>query len=253
MAVVAEESSFAAGESHRFYTIMAALCVAVAFAGFAPTYWLPMWQRTLNVPPLFHIHGAIFFAWTVLFLTQATLVASGRTARHRELGMAGIALATAIVFSGVLAALRSLNDGIALGFADQAREFAIVPLSSMVFFAVLVSYAVANVKRPDVHKRAMLLASISLLQAAVARWFLTLFADPGAIGPPAVVFTLPAAGVINLLLLGAIVHDWRTRGRPHRVYVVGGAALVLMQVLRVPVSTTPAWYAMADWFVHLTS
>ena len=45
-----------------------------------------------------------------------------------------------------------------------------------------------------------------------------------------------AAAMLNLiivpalladaLLIAAIVYDWRTRGRPHRVYVIGGLCLV---------------------------
>ena len=86
--------------------------------------------------------------------------------------------------------------------------------------------AIANVRRPETHKRLMLLAGISLLDAAVARWFLTFLAPPGPPGPPPVAVTIPPALVAYLLLVVAIVHDWRTRGRPHPVYVYGGIALL---------------------------
>ena len=55
---------------------------------------------------------------------------------------------------------------IAIGIA-----FAIVPLSGILFFAVVFTLAIANTRRPETHKRLMLLAGISLLDAAVARWF----------------------------------------------------------------------------------
>jgi hypothetical protein len=38
----------------------------------------------------------------------------------------------------------------------------------------------------------------------------------------------------------------RTRGRPHPAYVIGGAVMLGVQLLRLPVSTTPWWYAVAD-------
>ena len=70
---------------------------------------------------------------------------------------------------------------------DQGIAFAIVPLSGMLFFAaVVLTLAIVHVRRPETHKRLMLLASISLLDAAVARWFLTFLAPPGPPGPPPV-------------------------------------------------------------------
>ncbi len=52
---------------------------------------------------------------------------------------------------------------------DQGIAFAIVPLSGIAFFAVVFALAVANVRNGEVHKRQMLLAGISILDAAVAR------------------------------------------------------------------------------------
>ena len=83
--------------------------------------------------------------------------------------------------------------------------------------------AIATTRRPETHKRLMLLAGISILDAAVARWFLTFLAPPGPPGPPPVAVTIAPAFVAYLLLVAAIVFDWRTRGRPHPVYVYGGA------------------------------
>jgi len=45
--------------------------------------------------------------------------------------------------------------------------------------------------------------------------------------------------VADLMLVAATVFDWRTRGRPHPVYLVGGSVLLLMQLTRVPISATP--------------
>ena len=51
----------------------------------------------------------------------------------------------------------------------------------------------------------------------------------------------------NLLLVWAMLHDWRARGRPHRVYLIAGAALVVVQVVRVPLSGTSGWQAITHW------
>ena len=53
-----------------FYFYMALSCTAVAFLGFAPTYWLPMAARTFKSNPIVHIHGLVFFCWTLFFASR---------------------------------------------------------------------------------------------------------------------------------------------------------------------------------------
>jgi hypothetical protein len=97
----------------------------------------------------------------------------------------------------------------------------------------------------------MLLAAISLLDAAVARWFLTFLAPPGPPGPPPAAVTLLPALVAYLLLVAAIVFDWRTLGRPHPVYLFGGAALIAVKVLNLPISTSAWWHSFAGGILAL--
>jgi hypothetical protein len=169
-----------------FYTAMAASCAAVAFLGFAPTYWLPMTAGTFKANPIVHIHGLVFFAWTLFFVLQTWLVASGRTARHRTVGLIGVSLATAMTMLGILVAINLMKGAAAIGQADAGKAFAIVPILSILFFAATVAIAIAKVPRPETHKRLMLLTTISILDAPIARWFMTFLAPSGAVGPPPV-------------------------------------------------------------------
>jgi hypothetical protein len=159
--------------------------------------------------------------------------------------MIGVSLATAMTLSGFLVAVNAMKRSAAVGMTDEGIAFAIVPLSGMLFFAAVFTLAIAYVRQKEIHKRLMLLASISLLDAAVARWFLTFLAPSGAIGPPPVFITIPPAFVAYLLLVAAIVYDWRTSGRPHPVYVYGGIALIAVKLLNWPLSTTAAWHSLA--------
>jgi hypothetical protein len=97
----------------------------------------------------------------------------------------------------------------------------------------------------------MLLAGISILDAAVARWFLTFLAPPGPPGPPPVEVTTIPALVAYLLLVPALIFDWRSQGRPHPVYIYGGIALLAVKLLNWPVSVTPAWHAFAGGILAL--
>jgi len=238
----------------QFYVRMAAACVAVAVIGFAPTYWLPLFRGTLDVPRIAHVHAAVFYGWTLLFLSQAWLASSRKLTRHREFGVFGVAVATAMCFVGIATAIGSLKQGMADGFGDAARAFAIVPVSGIAFFAVLFTLALLNVKALEAHKRLMVVATVSLLQAALGRIALTFLAPPGGgpPGPPPVFVTILPGLLGDLLIVWAIVHDQRTRGRVHPVYWIAGGALVALQVLRVPLSATSAWMNVATWLGTLT-
>jgi len=62
-----------------FYFHMALACMAVAFLGFAPTYWLPLASGSFPPMPVVHFHGMLFFTWTLYFAFQTWLAASGWT------------------------------------------------------------------------------------------------------------------------------------------------------------------------------
>src|SRR5665811_2564326 len=134
--------------------------MAVAFLGFAPTYWLPLAAGSFASTPVVHFHGMLFFSWTLYFAFQTWLAASGRTARHRTIGMIGVSLATAMTIFGFLVAVNVMKRSAAMGQTDAGIAFAIVPLSGLLFFAVVFTLAVAATRRPETHKRLMLLAGI---------------------------------------------------------------------------------------------
>lgn len=259
MAKVAEPVlSVRAATGERFYVRMAAVFVAVAVIGFAPTYWIPLARRTLDVSPITYLHAVFFYGWTLLFLWQTRLAASGRLARHRELGLLGVAMATGMLFVGLGLAINSLKRAEAAGFGASARAFSIVSVTGITLFAVLVAIAIRNVKKPEVHKRLMLVATASILQAAVGRWFLLFLAPPrppGLIGPmpppPVAVSVLPGL-LVDLLIVAGMIHDRRTRGHVHRVYWIAGAAVLAVQVLRVPISSTSAWTQVTTWLLAVS-
>ena len=60
----------------RFYTGLALAIALTVFAGFAPTYYLRPWFQSTGLGGLLHLHGLVFTAWVLLFLTQSTLIAA---------------------------------------------------------------------------------------------------------------------------------------------------------------------------------
>lgn len=236
--------------SQLFYVYIGLAFVLIAFGGFAPTFWGPLASGTFAADPVIHLHGALYSAWTLFFLWQTVLIAKGRRRDHRSWGMAGISLATAMVFSGVIAAVNSMNLADAAGMGDAGRRFSIVSLTAALLFGLTVTAAIISVRNPEAHKRWMLLATVPLMQAPLGRLLRPIFAADFT-GPPPVFVTVPAALLVDLLIVAAIVHDWRTRGSPHRVYLAGGALILATQLLRVPVSDTDTWMSVASWVQRL--
>ncbi len=239
----------------KFYVSMAAIFAAVAFSGFFMTYWLPVTRGTFIGSAMLHLHGLLFTLWTLFFLSQALLVANGGLRHHKAWGLAGISLATAMVFVGLAVGITGLERRLSLGYGDAARAFAIVPVSAVCLFGGLVAAAVANLRRPEWHKRFMLVATAALLQPAIARYFFLAAGKTDAstrqMGPPpAVEFTMMPAFVADTLIIAAILYDWKERGRPHPAYLWGFGSVLLVQASRPFLSRTQAWYDFADFLVR---
>lgn len=230
---------------------MALACAATAFLGFAPTYFVPLAHRTFSASPVIHFHGLLFFAWSLYFVMQTWLAASRRVVNHRSFGIVGVSLATAMTIFGFLASVHVMKHSAALGQLDAGIGFSIVPMSGIAFFAVVFVLAIMNTRKPEVHKRLMLLAAVSILDAPIARWFITFLAPPGPPGPPPVPVTIAPAVVASLLLVVAMVRDWRAEGRVHPVYIYGTLALLTLKVLNWPISESAAWHALAGGILTL--
>ena len=194
----------------------------------------------------------IFIGWALLFLWQSWLVATGRTADHRQWGMLGIALATTMVISVLLAVQNGYVAAARIGMEPQARVFSSVSLLGISAFAGLIVAAIRNVRRPDVHRRLMLASFVPMLQAAVARWFQVALSPPGAVGPPPVFVAIPPGLLVWIVFIGALaLHDRRAFGRIHPATKAGAAATLAAILLPVLVANTAIWAAIAQAFASL--
>lgn len=220
---------------HLFFSTMALLILATVFVGFARTYYLAGVFRAPLPSLIVHIHGAAFSCWVLLLVTQTSLVSAGRVDLHRRLGIAGFLLACLMVVLGVLASTDSLvrNAGPA---GRDPQFFYIVPLTDMLIFGTLIFFAYRRRSNPAAHKRLILVATVALMIAAIARWpFL------GQRNP----IRAALYSYIFLLLLAA--YDlWSTR-KVHRATLRAAAFLVFVQQIRIPIGHTAAWHSFAAW------
>ncbi len=215
-----------------FFTGMALLAAMAVFVGFAPSYFL----RLATMPPLtplYELHGAFFTAWIGLFIVQTSLVAGHRTDIHRRLGVAGAALAAGMFVLGVAVSVETLRRG---GGAGDPRMFFAIPLGDIIAFGVLVTVAIVLRRHLQAHKRLILLATISLLTAAVGR-FLTQIHVGGPIG----LFL-----GTDIFIAMVIAYDLMSRGRVHPATLWGAGMVGVFKPLLFSLSGTSAWLAFAD-------
>ena len=201
--------------------------LAVVLTGFGPTFLLRILFDVPDIPTYLILHGAVSTTWFVLLFVQSLLVGRGSLKLHGRLGMGGVVVALAMVVSGVQTSLgmipRRLADGMHLD-AAELEFLGLISSANFAFFLVfptLVLLAVLSRRRPDVHRRLMLVASISILGPAAIRissWFGEI---PNPI-TPIIVFGFLAA---------LVFYDISTRGRPH-------AATILAATFAIAVNAT---------------
>jgi hypothetical protein len=223
-----------------FYIGMVTAIVITVFAGFSRTFYLRPYFQTQSLIPLLILHGGVFSSWIVLLVTQTTLVAAKRTRTHMRLGIAGGVLASLMVVIGTVTAIvRAKGPSPVPGV--NPLSFLTIPLGDMLLFAILVGAAFYFRRRADMHKRLILLATIAILPAAVAR---LPFAFIQQYGP------LAFFGLSDLFIVPCLIYDIVTRGRPHRATVLGGALIVISHPLRLVIGSTHAWLVFATWLTH---
>jgi len=237
----------------RFYVWMAVVFLLVTFGGFTPSYWARLASGGFHPPPIMHIHGALLFAWSAFYLAQTAWVASGRTPMHRAWGLAGIALFTLVLCSIVILKITILRLDEARGLGEASRRFSAVAICALPMMIGMFGLAIANVKRPDIHKRLMYVLMAGMTVPAIGRVFLALLAHTGALdgGPSPSFVALPPAIVAELFIVAAVVHDWRAGRRLHPAYLYGGLTLLLVTGFSVLISYTSWWLGIAAYLEGL--
>jgi FtsH-binding integral membrane protein len=219
-----------------FFSGMALLILASVFLGFAHSYYLAGVFHAPLPSRIIHVHGALFSGWILLLIVQTALVSAGRVDIHRRLGIAGFLLACLMVTVGILASTDALRRGGGPPGIDP-KTFYIIPMTDMLVFAVLIFFAYRQRFNAAAHKRIILVATTSLMIAAIARWPLTLVhRNP-----------LKAALISYLFLLALMAYDFFSLHKVHRATLWASAFLILVQQIRFPIGQTAVWHSFAAW------
>lgn len=237
-------SNWARDRRQRFYFLVALLGLSAVLVGFSTTYIAPMARRSFHAPVVVHVHGALALTWILILGLQALLVRRGATKVHMRLGIAALPLAFAVLVSGLLVGrwtvVRDLPTAGQAAFASFAGTF-----TSLSVFAGLVVAAVLLRRRPDWHKRLMLLATIVVWWPAWSRWR-HLF--PG-VPRPDLVFALV---IPDLPILVAAMRDRLRYGAVHPVWLYLGPAVFLEQLFETLNFSNGGWPELGRWLYEIS-
>lgn len=226
------------GPGRRFFANAAIIMGLIVLASFPLTYYGPVMTGSGRFSLLHHVHGVAYFAWTGLYVWQSQLVAAGKVARHRELGLLGFALTGAMIPLGVWMAQRAGDARYASG-APMPYAGTWFNLTDVTLFAGLMAAAMLSASRHrEWHRRLTYTAALCLVAPAATRWTLRI---PGFDALALDVFSYL---VIDLFLVALAVHDRRVVGRLH-------PATITVTALLIPIQIASAWISRSDWWSAL--
>lgn len=235
-------TSAAVTMNRRWYTWFAVGAFTILFAGFAHSYYLRFLFEPRSLPLLLHLHGLLFTAWFVLFFVQSRLVARHRIDLHRKLGVAGAFLAplcTCVAIRVSFNAGRRAFLANPTALAHFARPAA-MDFGTSLLFLVLVAFALSLRRRPEIHKRLMVLACCSIFLPALGR-IPFLFDAIGLWGLVAVTEVPP---------LACILYDTIKQRRLHPAFGWAGAVLLASFPALMLLGSSDSWSGFLLWLLR---
>jgi hypothetical protein len=226
-----EARSTERARARLFFVGFAAVSVAVVLAGFARTFFVPVAHGAFRAPLTVYVHASCFFAWVSLLVVQTVLAYSRKLSWHRHLGWSSAVLIPAMTGSGVAVSLWATARDLRAGQGVAALAFFFGLLMDVASFAALASIAVVMRRKPDIHKRLIVIATIGALGPAIGR--------------------IPVIGTLTTpitvaLVLSVAAYDLVSRSHVHGATRWGGVALLAGQFAQAPVGGTTLWLTMAQ-------
>jgi hypothetical protein len=204
-----------------FFFVAHLALLVIVLIGFSPTFYLrAAFHHVTRLPTLLYVHGAVLTVWFSLTVLQGWLIRTQRLRLHRQLGYAAAGYAAVVVVLGTLANLLLISQ--IDSPADGENIVVWGNFFTLAMFAAFVLLAVVFRKAPAAHKRLMLLASISIVGPALARFPMwPIFGGGLEAGR-----TYAIAGLL-IMFASLITYDVVARKKPHPASWGGMAVISL--------------------------
>lgn len=201
-------------------SLMIAITVIILY-GFSHTVGTDIINPPRRQPLILYIHALVYTSWLLVLVSQTALIWLRNPRLHRKLGWFSLGFAVAMVAIGLLTTVIMGRIQVER-LGPDAGMFIFRPFEDIIFFATAFGLAIHWRKRPDLHRRLMVLAACALTPPAISR-------IPG----------IHSLGMVylgtDLLVLAAVLHDLLTIRRVHAAYrwglgigVAGQTALLLV-------------------------
>jgi len=212
---------------------MALLMAGLAVWAFSDTVDAHLLHAKPPRPLLLWFHGAVFTAWIMLFIAQSALVRVRKVSMHRTMGWLGAALAAIMVVSGFIVSVVMLRFEMTVLHHNDVAPFLSILWCDMIIFGGCMALAIYFRKRPEYHRRLVLMATCQLMQAVFVRFH--------SIGQHDLFY--PA---LDVLIVAGMLRDLLVDGRVNRVYVYVVPAIIVLQALATYLKlVNPSWWQAA--------
>jgi hypothetical protein len=238
------------------FVVMAAWFIVVVLAGFVPDAIELVAQVKAGtrppLPPILHVHAVLMGSFLLLLLAQSVMMATGRCALHKQVGIAAFVLVPALVVVGVILAPTIYHqawDGAHHGppqvqaaltpVLPQLENILLLQIHAGLLFAIFMALALAaRTARSGFHKRMIFLSTAVPISASIDRmWWL----------PNTLPATPMGTDLYVIVCLAGPLFAWdviRNR-RVHEAYLVWLAIYVPASLLMYRLWDTPFWHATA--------
>jgi hypothetical protein len=242
-AVVSSVSSATRNVCSRFFLALSAVLALVVLTGFSRTLYLRSFFDVPDLPVSLWIHGIALTSWFAGALVQATLISIRRTDLHRRAGWVFASSGLGVFATGLYVTLnlgpRLVQRGGNLDL-QLARFSGVVwsDFAALLSFAILLPAAIVLRRRPETHKRLMLLSSISVVQPALSRiWRWPPFEglNPAFLG----------LGTLLAFVLAIVLYDAISRRRVHAATLLGGGCFMTAKIVGFAIARSEIGLSLA--------
>ncbi|NVJ96996.1 MAG: hypothetical protein HWE25_02525 [Alphaproteobacteria bacterium] len=222
--------------SRTFFVHMGLFMIVLAVLGFGPFIYGRM-AAGGEMGGALALHGITFTAWLVLFTYQASLVRTRNIKRHMMLGKLSLGLAAAMFVFAAITTVDVFARGESSATPFSPEQFIMLPLMDISLFVGLYTAAMLNRKKPEVHKRLMLLVGIMMMDPATGRLGFTL--------------GFPPIGMLIHLGLGIAmcIYDRRALGSVHAVSKLAVGLIIVRYAAFFSVGPTTGWASFTHWLL----
>ena len=195
--------------------------VSVTMAGFQ----LKMRNGVAGLDLAHAVHGTAALGWSLLLVLQAWLAGQRRRELHRHFAVLGVMFAVAMVASSA-PMLGALASGAVHSemFRPIGSRLFVLDVLLLALFVMLFAVALANVRRPAVHARALAATGVLALPAGLGRAYMWAFNAGPMTG------SWLALGTGMLVLGGVMLADRRAGVRDRVLPAVLGAFMLVVVI-----------------------